>query len=86
MAADHLHELQYIPNAAPHEHRHQGRKRQFPHVAGNFATHVYIIGTLQHGQLPLMFHLESNFTSLSHKSVTSTSALQLTAPEMMQHS
>ncbi|KAL0037200.1 hypothetical protein WJX79_005476 [Trebouxia sp. C0005] len=38
---DHLH-LQYVPSNSDASHKHQGRKRQFPHVEGNFATHVYI--------------------------------------------
>ncbi|KAL0028916.1 hypothetical protein WJX77_005809 [Trebouxia sp. C0004] len=38
---DHLH-VQYVPSSSDARHKHQGRKRQFPHVEGNFATHVYI--------------------------------------------
>ncbi|KAA6426209.1 MAG: U6 snRNA phosphodiesterase-like [Trebouxia sp. A1-2] len=32
----------YVPSNSDASHKHQGRKRQFPHVEGNFATHVYI--------------------------------------------
>lgn len=33
---------QYVPNSQDQSSKHQGRKRQFPHIEGNFATHVYI--------------------------------------------
>ena len=40
---DHL-RLQYIPDTSALARRHQGRKRQFPHIEGNFATRVYVQG------------------------------------------
>lgn len=42
----HLH-VHYVPNASQTRHQHQGRKRQFHHVEGNFATHVYTLGNKQ---------------------------------------
>ena len=41
--SDHL-QVQYIPDTSALASRHHGRKRQFPHVEGNFATRVYIRG------------------------------------------
>ena len=35
---------QYVPNSQDQSSKHQGRKRQFPHIEANFATHVYIEG------------------------------------------
>jgi hypothetical protein len=48
--SDHLH-IQYVPSSSNARHKHQGRKRQFPHVEGNFATHVYMSGMLHHTKL-----------------------------------
>ena len=44
-ATDYL-DVQYLPSSHDLTDKHQGRKRQFPHVDGDFATHVYIVGRL----------------------------------------
>ena len=51
--SDHL-RLQYIPDTSALARRHQERKRQFPHVEGNFATRVYV-----HGRHILLIHIKA---------------------------
>lgn len=56
VASDHLN-VQYVSSSSDSTKRHQGRKRQFSHVEGNFATHVYLLGVPARTQLCDRFYI-----------------------------